>query len=547
MQEESTLLVLSMKGVLMSSLFRSILISLFCLLPLSVQAADEQDTIPGCGSVQSSAAQYQCPDDPAKDRDTGVKGRFYGMSVPREHVRYLNELLDWVDRTELSDQQYQAVRQFWAELGEREKDVLAMLNEPTSETPEDGSLLLYFLNHYDAIMSERMKRNLGLPDSSISVYDFERLMTSSHGGKSDKKTDDEMLFDIPLEGMLDSGGNLYNLTRYAQLDPGWSTSLAYYLGYRVGHIKLAPVGEPVTVDFSDRDEMSILVVGDWGTGYWHDGGRPSPAQQVMLSMQKHPADITIHLGDEYYAGTRETVDGKPGEEAFNFTSIWNPGTPYSFALGSNHGMYDGENGLRYITLDSSKFASQKQATTFAILLKEWVIVGLDTARYDPSDLFLKGALNEEQGRFLQEMGQSGKKVMVVTHHNGLSLDGKTQNNPLWNQVREYLGRDPDYWIWAHIHQGAVYSDQSAAGTTAARCWGHGAIPVGRASVMYQSDGSLVPEVAYYSDTPYPDPDREQKLRILNGYGLLKFSGHSVTEQMYDQHGSLQWQDTLNFD
>ncbi|USE37895.1 hypothetical protein [Endozoicomonas sp. SCSIO W0465] len=426
-----------------------------------------------------------------------------------------------------------------------------MLNDQNSVAPEDGSLLLFFLNHHDSALTERLQQRLGLPDSSISTDDFKRLLPSLSGSKSDNESynlsGDSMLFEVPIEGRLDSGGNLYNFTKYAQLDPGWSTSLAYYLGYRMGHITLAPVGEPVTVDFSDQDDVSVLVVGDWGTGYWDDGSNPSPAQQVMLSMQQHPAEITIHLGDEYYAGTEKTLTGQPGEEAFNFTSIWNPGTPYSFALGSNHGMYDGENGLRYITLNSTKFASQKQATTFAILLKDWVIVGLDSARYDNSDLFLKGALNEAQGNFLHQMGQTGKKVMVVTHHNGLTLDGTEQNNPLWGQVHDYLGRDPDYWIWAHIHQGAVYSNQSAAGSTVARCWGHGAIPVGRASVMYQSDGSLVPEVAYYSDTPYPDPDREQELRILNGYGLLKFSGTSVTEQMFDQHGTLQWQDTLNFD
>ncbi len=522
----------------MSSLFRLVIISLSCLLPLAVQAKGGTEV-----------AQHQSPDctetPSGSCRESGCL--FFGMRVPREHLHYLNDLLDWVDRTGLSDQQYQTARQFWAELSEREKEVLAMIHNQDDVTPEDGSLLLFFLNHHDVDLAERLRQQLGLPDSNIGEEDFKRLLPSGRQKKSDGINGDVSLFDIPIEGRLDSGGNLYNFTKYAQLDPGWSSSLAYYLGYRMGHIKLAPVGQPATVDFSDQNDVSILVVGDWGTGYWDDGSNPSPAQQVMLSMQTHPAEITIHLGDEYYAGTRETLYGSPGEEAFNFTSIWNPGTPYSFALGSNHGMYDGENGLRYITLNSPLFASQKQATTFAILLKDWVIVGLDTARYDQSDLFLKGALNEGQGNFLHQMGQSGKKVMLVTHHNGLTLDGKEQNNPLWSQVREYLGRDPDYWIWAHIHQGAAYSDQSAAGTTVGRCWGHGAIPVGRASVMYQSDGSLIPEVAYYSDTPYPDPDREQELRIRNGFGLLKFSGTTVAEQMFDQYGNLQWEDTLNFD
>gem|GEM_PF-3707507 len=521
------------------SLLKTTVFSISCLLSFALSAS--ADSLSCCSQAAVT------PDKTPVTTSARVcpAKQFYGMPVPKEHLNYLNELLDWVDRKGLSDQQHKAARQFWAELTEREQDVLAMLDDPASEAPEDGSVLLFFLNHHDDELADRLRLNLDLPASGISENDFQRLLSPT--GKA-STTDGELSFlDIPIEGKLDSGGNLYNFTKYAQLDPGWSTSLAYYLGYRMGHITLAPVGEPVTVDLSDKGDISVLVVGDWGTGYWDDGSNTSPAQQVMVSMQSHPADLTIHLGDEYYAGTRETVSGSPGEEAFNFTSIWNPGTEYSFALGSNHGMYDGENGLRYITLNSPKFAAQKQATTFGIILQDWVIVGLDTARYDTSDLFLKGALNDAQGAFLQQMGQLGKKVMVVTHHNGLTLDGSQQNNPLWGQMKQYLGREPDYWIWAHIHQGVAYSDQSAAGDTVARCWGHGAIPVGRASVMYQSNGSLVPEVAYYSDTPYPDPDREQELRILNGYGLLNFSGTTVTEQMYDQHGNLQWHDTLSFD
>lgn len=372
---------------------------------------------------------------PAAKTDMHQGRLFYGMPVQKEHLNYLNELLDWADQTGLSDQQYREAQKFWAELTEREQDVLAMLDDPASEAPEDGSLLLFFLNHHNDELADRLRVTLDLPASGIGEEDFQRLLPAS--ANAGVQRGELLLFDIPIEGRLDSGGNLYNFTKYAQLDPGWSTSLAYYLGYRMGHITLAPVAEPVTVDLSDRGDMSVLVVGDWGTGYWDDGGNPSPAQQVMVSMQKHPADLTIHLGDEYYAGTRKTVSGSPGEEAFNFTSIWNPGTEYSFALGSNHGMYDGENGLRYITLNSPKFAAQKQATTFGIILQDWVIVGLDTARYDTSDLFLKGALNDDQGEFLQKMGQLGKKVMVVTHHNGLSLDGSQQNNPLWGQVKHY--------------------------------------------------------------------------------------------------------------
>lgn len=511
----------------MSIILKCTVVGVATLLPVLAQSSESQFPVDVSKKTPSMA-----PPVDVKQHD-----HFYGMRVPKEHINYLESLLDWLEDNGKTEEQQAALGQFWAELKVREQDVYNIIAGHPEEDPEDGSLLLYFLNNYDPALAARMKQTACMPPSQISTEEFETLLPAG--------TIETL--DVPIEGWLDSGGNLYNATKYSQLDPGWSTALAYYMGYKVGHIHLAPLGKPTVIDLSEEDDVDVLVVGDWGTGYWDDSGNPSPAQQIMFSMQQHPALITLHLGDEYYAGTQTTLTGKPGEEAFNFTNLWDPGTSYSFALGSNHGMYDAENGLRYITLNSPKFAPQKQTTTFAIVLKEWVIVALDTARYDTSDLFLKGAINEAQGEFLKEMGQLGKKLLLVTHHNGLSLDGKEQNNPLWSQINSALGRDPDYWIWAHVHQGVAYSKSSAAGNTVGRLLGHGGIPVGRASVLYQKDGSWVPEVEFYSDTPYENPDREQKLRISNGYGLLNFSGLTVTEQLFDQYGNLQWRNELDFD
>lgn len=52
------------------------------------------------------------------------------------------------------------------------------------------------------------------------------------------------------------------------------------------------------------NQVSISFAGDWGTGYWRTDPI-SPAQAVVELMQKQESDVTLHLGDVYYAGTAE--------------------------------------------------------------------------------------------------------------------------------------------------------------------------------------------------------------------------------------------------
>ncbi len=465
--------------------------------------------------------------------------------VHREHLAYLDKVLSWIEKQDLASAPRSELSRLWQDLTSREQKLRDWfdsfdgdISHADSPNIDEHAFTLFALNNLDPSYAERLKRVTGMPASTILTDEYRSIFSTSK--------DTPSLHNLPIAGILDKEGNLYNATMYSQLDPGWTLSLAYYLAYKTGFIKKAPMDSPTIVDLSDLDDVSVLVIGDWGTGYWDDSSQPSPAELVMNSAREHPAMIGIHLGDEYYAGTQKTLDGRPGEEATNFTYLWDPGTPYSFSLGSNHSMYDAELGMRYITLESDKFEAQGQTTTFAIELKNWILVGLDTARNDPSTLFQDGAIDPDQGSFLRSIAKKGKKVLLFTHHNGISFDGKSLNDPLWSQIEHYLGRAPEYWIWGHIHQGIAYSSDSAAGDTVARVWGHGAIPVGSASELFQSDGSLLPEISYYSRTPYPNPSEEQKLRIRNGFGLLHISGDEVQEQMFDQYGELQWQDTQEF-
>ncbi|MFX0202072.1 MAG: hypothetical protein ACFFCW_38670, partial [Candidatus Hodarchaeota archaeon] len=41
------------------------------------------------------------------------------------------------------------------------------------------------------------------------------------------------------------------------------------------------------------------------------------------------------------------------------------------------------------------------------------------------------------------------------------------------------------------------------------------------------------KISYYANTPMPDPDTQQKLRVLNGFAMITLKEHSITEQFFE--------------
>ncbi len=336
-------------------------------------------------------------------------------------------------------------------------------------------------------------------------------------------------------GVVYADGTLVGYDTYEQLDPGWMVAALAYILLLVGENTTYPFGtNPVTITASG-DPVTVAVVGDFGTGTWTDGNSSGPAAAVMDQIGKNPADYTIHLGDVYYAGFEE-------EETNNLIGQWDPcgsaGT--YFTLNSNHEMYDGANGYFCTALSpTGPFSAQKGTSYFAIDGGSWIIIGLDSAYYDTSLFFMQGALTDsDQLSFIKSLDLTNKKVFVMTHHNGISVDGSTQEQ-LFTEVVNALGRAPDFWYWGHVHNGIVYTASSAAGTYA-RCVGHGAIPFGNGYGLQKNDN-----IDNYANTPYPNPDLQQENRVLNGYALITFNSsmQQILEQFFDQEGNEWWSQT----
>lgn len=339
-------------------------------------------------------------------------------------------------------------------------------------------------------------------------------------------------------GVVAQDGSIYGENKYEQLDKGWLQAVGYFLYYQLEQSKVHGFGgTPQVVPLeSATNEVRIAIVGDWGTGrFGSDGGPGVAVINAIQSLDPQP-DYLIHLGDVYYAGT-QSWPGWPGEEQDNFMNLWpadrrrgQARQNTSFTLNSNHEMYDGANGYFKIALGGTDtpFAMQEMTSYFALTFEPWVILGLDSAYHaDPKKMFMAGALGDVQTKWAGDnFGQlKGKNVIVMTHHNGISFDGSSQE-PFWAEMAEALNGRPDYWYWGHLHNGIVYAETlpSVEGAKV-RCVGHGAIPYGKAWGLDGKSG-----IDYSATTPL----NHGGVRVRNGFAVITLGpGETLREKFYE--------------
>jgi hypothetical protein len=330
---------------------------------------------------------------------------------------------------------------------------------------------------------------------------------------------------------IGAGGEIWGTGKYEQLDPGWAESVAVWLEHLLLGKHAFNSTMPKTIAIPD--DVQIAIAGDWGTGDWRTGSNPAPSTDVGRHMAFLEPHLTVHLGDVYYAGTSD-------QEQHLLVNLWPEGSLGAVTMNSNHEMYSGATPYFQVALGSPKFQLQQQCSFFALENSNWVIVGLDSAYYSSEEgLYLDGSLYPADGpqvqlEFLEAQVARGKKVIVLTHHNGLSEDGSTATN-LWSQVMSAFadGAGPACWYWGHVHAAAVYKPFGPANVPT-RCCGHGALPWGQASDLAGSQ-----QVAWYENRSAHDPDIPQ--RVLNGFAVLHLDGPNLQETFYDENGGVAWQ------
>jgi hypothetical protein len=462
----------------------------------------------------------------------------------------------------------------WADLQQSEALLILLMDgkEPSPSVPGDIELgpALYILNEHVSFLKSAP---FCMPETTI---------TSSMIASWDAT--------LKGNGVVYNNGTLFSYDTYCQFDLGWYTvALVHYLQLKAGFLGITLYSpfpaNPITVAVdSSNESLTIALAGDWGTGFYPDGNVDCPAQLVGNAIDGVGADYTIHLGDVYYAGTN---NGKvpiihtpiDGEEQKNFVDVWKAGSSGSFTMNSNHEMYDGANGLFDVALgDPGKalFSQQQGTSYFALTYENWVVIGLDSGYFDPSSMFMAGAIgnddNTQQADFINTLDLDGKQIIVLTHHIGIEFDGSTVNNlneakynaGLWDQVTTALGqggapRNPDFWYYGHVHNGVAYNADAPAvsGLTTPsgnapmmRCNGHGSLPFGKGYALLQQDGSYIPGVDYMSYTPMPNPNSQQGNRVLNGFATIELSKNQIIETFYEVSATettTPWTLTTNFD
>ncbi|MGH9377936.1 MAG: metallophosphoesterase family protein [Terriglobia bacterium] len=331
-------------------------------------------------------------------------------------------------------------------------------------------------------------------------------------------------------GLVAPNGVVYGERQYEQLDLRWVWAwVDYLLSHHLGH----PVtfgttpAPPILLSGSAPGEVKIALVGDWGTG-------DSTAAGVMAQMVGLLPDYIVHLGDVYYAGTGG--DYLPLHEATNnLIGFWPPVyAGKSFTLNSNHEMYSGAEGyFQALNAPNSPFSAQNHTSYFALQYSGWTIIGLDSAYFSTSPMVMDGSIGGPTGiqsQWIQALNLSPGKVIVLTHHNGLSDNGSVMQ-PLWTEINGALKGDPFAWYWGHEHLGVVYKNPTLSvppSATYCRCLGHGALPYGDASELHGAPG-----VEYYAHTPQPS-----SVLVYNGSALLTLKSAngqvtSITEEFYD--------------
>lgn len=406
----------------------------------------------------------------------------------------------------------------WTYFSESEDQLIDLMasNQPLPGSPGniEFSWVLYVLNNKLPDSLKWIVELLQVPSSKITPSDWDTWMHT-----------------LTKEGVVYGDGSLISTAKYAILDTGWILALVKYIELElhiIDYYKPFP-STPANVSITGQDTLKVALFGDWGVGNYTDGNLPdSPAIMIMNQIKAMAPDMSIHLGDVYYAGTSD-------EEQDRLVDVWNPSPKGNFTLNSNHEMYDGANGLIKTALGSPAFKDQQGTTYFKIEFGNWVIFGLDSAYFTKSKLFMDGALTDPgQLDFIKAAELEGKRVMLFTHHNPIPEIGRGEALPLLKQVTDAV--TPDYWYWGHIHNGIVYNSPDLLGDIKGRCLGNAAIPMGGASWFKNN-----PNIAYYTDTPLPNPTPDQANRVTNGFAILEFSQNGVTETWYDQNGTQLWE------
>lgn len=252
-----------------------------------------------------------------------------------------------------------------------------------------------------------------------------------------------------------------------------------------------------------RNQMKIVIISDWATG------TPS-AINLAKEIGKLNPDYVIHLGDVYYAGTKEEYDAHFIQPLQTHV----PSAQIRFIPG-NHDYYSGSRGVQH------GLSAIGQNATYFSLYNDYIQIEAGDTGYADSNAFsafvpdYKNIAMPEAESFwhthrLNVAKENHRKIIMLTHHplfshnhetTGFTPDKKTcpLNLELFRQLKPFIN-DIQLWLWGHIHWFDVYEPYTHEGLTLqrGRTVGNGACESqteeerGTAPVVFQEHSIPVP-------------------------------------------------------
>lgn len=304
-------------------------------------------------------------------------------------------------------------------------------------------------------------------------------------------------------------------------DPRWVTC-AVAMG-----IRLVSERHPFNPDPAPAHDLSedarLLLVGDWGTGVPR---ARAVGEQMRREIERGLAEgreqHVVHLGDVYYSGWGWEYDKR-------FLRWWPVAQDEADAVGSwclngNHDMYSGGHGYYGTCLADTRFARQCSSSFFRLANRHWQVLGLDTS-WD------EGRLDDPQAQWVSDHVQLGEqKTMLLTHHPPFSAFERSDES---NRLVERLAPALDtgrvrVWFWGHEHRCVLYDAHLGIG--AARCLGHGGVPV----LVDPAPTNPVPPITYCLRARRP---RSMLPWATFGFVVLDFDGPRIDARYIDEDGN----------
>lgn len=296
------------------------------------------------------------------------------------------------------------------------------------------------------------------------------------------------------------------------------------------------------------ERCSIGLLSDWAS---------YTSESVMMGhlLNRQGCDITIHMGDIYYVGSRKDVLLNFGAEG-----AWPWGSKGSFAIPGNHEYFSNADGffkelLPKMGIKDGETHWKQESGFFCLENKYWRIIGLDTGYHSVKDSIIKLTLGQDARLddqilwWLKEKVKpfapgDNRGIILLTHHQPKSAFEKTYDRIVQQLIPIFGESRPFIWLWGHEHRLAFYGVDTEKDLLKGfgRCIGHGGMPINLGNTVEldepKPDRADRQSLIFHDQRSNP---RHADLKVqanevvgYNGYAIIELEQHRAFIRYYDE-------------